>query len=392
MKITNKKRLFGGIVAAVVCLCLVAYINIKSFHSEEQNITDYQSSQESIYTQESSGIQEDFDTQENSDIQESSYIQENSDIQEDSDIQGSSNIKESSNVQNSSNTQENQGILADGQEPAQNQSDGKVLEYDERIDKITPISTEMIDQKKVGDYIYFRYMIESIDSWETYTYPALFRCKEGDTTAERVNEDACFHFEAIGDCIYYVDSFSQTYPDHGILYLINPDGNAQILDDELYDFQIVDEQYIYYTYRHDTVGVGLDGHAIQRMNLDGSDKMIAAWEVSFCESPGTATGTSHFNIKVEDGWADYGDFKMELGAPADGTEKLVCKEIGDNDYIYYVTNRLMKARRDGSESMELDGICDYYYEIEKIEDDWIYYKKGGMPYKIRTDGTGKTAE
>ncbi|MCM1326066.1 MAG: DUF5050 domain-containing protein [Bacteroidales bacterium] len=379
----NKKWLFGGIAAAVVCLCSVIYIYVKISGLEEQDISDYQRPQENAY------IQEHFTEQESSGVQASDGTQKDLDMQE------SISNQENSETQESPAAQENPEVLTDQQLSEPEQSDGKVSEYDdERIDTITPISTEMMDQKKVGDYIYFRYMIESIYSRHTCTYPALFRCKEGDTIAERMTEDACFHFEAVGDCVYYVDSCVLAYPDHGILYLINPDGSAQILDDELYDFQIVDEQYIYYTYCHDTVGVGIDGHALQRMNLDGSDKMIAAWEVTFCESPGTAAGKSpsHFNIKVEDGWADYGDFKMELGAPADGTEKLVCNEIGDNDYIYYVTNRLMKARRDGSERVELDGTCDYYYQIEKIEDDWIYYRKGGMPYKIRTDGTGKTSQ
>ena len=39
--------------------------------------------------------------------------------------------------------------------------------------------------------------------------------------------------------------------------------------------------------------------------------------------------------------------------------------------------------------MELDDADDYWYEREKIEDDWIYYYKGGEKYKIQTDGTGK---
>ena len=121
------------------------------------------------------------------------------------------------------------------------------------------------------------------------------------------------------------------------------------------------------------------------MNLDGSDIMIAAYEVS--EASGMGGG--HFHFEVVDGWVDCGEFKMELGAPADGYEKIVCKDIGDNDWIYYVTNRLMKARRDGSEQTELDGVDDYWYVINKVEGDWIYYTKRGMEYRIRTDGTGK---
>ena len=102
-------------------------------------------------------------------------------------------------------------------------------------------------------------------------------------------------------------------------------------------------------------------------------------------------GVSHFDYRVDDGWVDCDTFKMKVGEPADGYEEIVFKDIGDNDWVYYVTNRLMKARKDGSEIVELDGVDDYYYEIERIEDDWIYYIKGGEKYKIRTDGTGKEA-
>ena len=153
----------------------------------------------------------------------------------------------------------------------------------------------------------------------------------------------------------------------------------------MFDFQFVVEKYIYFTYRHDTVGVGLEGHALHRMNLDGSDIMIAAYEVSGADG----MGVNNFEYKIVDGWVDCGEFKMKSGAPADGYEKIVCKDIGDNDWIYYVTNRLMKARRDGSEQTELDGVDDYYYYLEKVEGDWIYYTKGGVKYRIRTDGTGK---
>lgn len=73
----------------------------------------------------------------------------------------------------------------------------------------------------------------------------------------------------------------------------------------MFDFQIVDEKYIYYIYRHDTVGVGLEGHALHRMNLDGSDIMLAAYEVS--EASGMSRG--HFHYKVVDGWIDCGEFK-----------------------------------------------------------------------------------
>ncbi len=246
--------------------------------------------------------------------------------------------------------------------------------------------SSMKDERKVGEWVYFRYELkETYNNYESI-YPVLFRYREEESVAERVNDMACYTFDVVGDYVYYMDS-STGFQDHGVLYVMKSDGQEKRkLVDELFDFQIVDDQYIYFTYRHDTLGVGLEGHALHRMNLDGSDIMIAAYEVS-----GADFGISHFDYKVVDGWVDCGTFKMELGEPADGYEKLVFNDIGDNDWVYYVTNRLMKARKDGSERTELDGEDDYHYTVEKIEDDWIYYIKGGEKYKIRTDGSGKEA-
>ncbi len=252
--------------------------------------------------------------------------------------------------------------------------------------KIYPADNELEDKQKVGEWIYFRYWInETYEDYE-FCYPVLFRYKEEELIAKRVNDSACYSFDIVGDYVYYLDS-TIAIKDHGVLYVIRADGEEKrMLANELHDFQIVDDQYIYYTYRHDTVGVGLEGHALHRMDLDGSGAMIAAYEVL-----GADFGISHFDYQVVDGWVDCGTFKMELGAPADGFEKIVFCDIGDNDWVYYVTNRLMKARRDGSERVELDGEDDYHYTIEKVEDDWIYYVKGGEKYKIKTDGSEKTA-
>ena len=148
-------------------------------------------------------------------------------------------------------------------------------------------------------WVYFRYILTETYNDYTVTYPALFRYQEDVCMVERVNDRACYLFEIVGDRVYYLDS-SISYQDHGELYVSKVDGeDKRILEDELFGFQIVDEQYIYYTYRYDTVGVGLEGHALYRMNLDGSERMIAAYEVS-----GTDMNTSHFDYKVEDGWVD----------------------------------------------------------------------------------------
>lgn len=251
-------------------------------------------------------------------------------------------------------------------------------------DKVYPINIDILDERKVDGWVYFRYIVEETYNGDVVTYPVLFRYKEGEYIAKRVSDRACYAFEVAKDCVYYLDS-TIDFQDYGELYVSRPDGKKErLLDNELYDFQIVGDQYIYYTYRHDTVGVGLECHALHRMNLNGSEIMIAAYEVS-----GVDFGVSHFDYKVVDGWVDCGAFKMELGEPADGLEKIVFNNVEDNDWVYYVTNRLIKARKDGSEIVELDGVDDYYYHIEKVEDDWIYYIKGEKMYKIRTDGSGK---
>lgn len=336
-----------------LCLCAVIYINSKSSHMNEKDDSNHQ-------------------------------IEIGTDNGDNSSNNNADTIPDHSNETAAQNNDSNS---------AQKEHDDTAADDQPFVQEIDLAGADMQDQKKVGDFIYFRTMIEEDDDYNktTYSYPVLFRYQEGDAVAERVNYAACYSYDVVGDIVYYLDSTIE-FQDHGILYALSPDGSKEILDDDLYDFQIVDERYIYYVYRHDTYGVGIAGHALQRMNLDGSDKMIAAYEVSCCEASGTGTTEGHFHFKVEDGWVDYGDFKMELGAPADGTEKIVFKEIGDNDYIYYVTNRLMKARKDGSEPMELDGVDDYWYEVHKVEGDWIYYNKGGKPYKIRTDGTGKVPD
>lgn len=272
------------------------------------------------------------------------------------------------------------------EEAEKNQSAESKLVIEVDGERIYPTDSEIEDEQKVGDWVYFRYKLkETINNYES-AYPVLFRYREEEPVAERVNDTACYTFDVVGDYVYYMDS-TRGGQDHGVLYVMRSDGQEKRkLVDELHDFQIVDDQYIYFTYRHDTVGVGLEGHALYRMNLDGSDIMIAAYEVS-----GADFGISHFDYKVVDGLVDCGTFKIELGEPADGYEKIVFNDIGDNDWVYYVTNRLMKARKDGSERVELDGTDDYWYEIEKINDDWIYYYKGGEKYKIHTDGSGKEA-
>ena len=256
-------------------------------------------------------------------------------------------------------------------------------------DKIYPIGVDIKDETTVGDWTYFRYYVT--DEEYGATYPALFRYRNDTLIAERISEAACYSFDVAASSVFYMDS-TWSFQDHGILYVSRPDGkNERLLEDELYDFQIVDGQYIYYVFRHDTLGVGLEGHALYRMNLDGSQKMIVTYEVKGIDASGQAFGISHFDYigHIEDGWLDCVTFKIELNSPSVGMNRVISKNSTDNDWIYYTTNRLLKAKNDGTEIIELDGEDDYRYDIKSIDGDWIYYIKGQNHMKIKNDGTSK---
>ena len=251
-----------------------------------------------------------------------------------------------------------------------------------------PIEVDMKMKKKVGNWTYFIYNTEdtigSKYADKPIYYPALYRYKNGTNIARKVNEQACYTYTVSKNCVYYLDS-TLSVQSHGYLYVARPDGKSQrLLDIELYDFQIVDDKYIYYVYCFDTTGVGIEGHALHRMNLDGSNEIIAAYEVS-----SDILKCSHFDYKIKKGWVYYKNFKMELGNPASGLEKIVMNDIGDNDWIYYITNQLIKAKKDGSQRVVLDGEDTFDYEIEKVEDKYIYYRKNGITYKIGVDGNNK---
>lgn len=134
-----------------------------------------------------------------------------------------------------------------------------------------------------------------------------------------------------------------------------------VLEKEVGDFSI-DKEYIYFTYYFDTVGVGLSGHALYRMDLNGDNIVAVSYELSGPDLMG-----SHNGVHIEDGWAMYDNYKIELGNPADGLEKVVLLEDTDAEWIYYTTNRLIKAKPDGSEQVVLDDIDDFWYSINKIE-------------------------
>ena len=167
---------------------------------------------------------------------------------------------------------------------------------------------------------------------------------------------------------------------------MRPDGlNERLLDEEIWDFQIVNEA-IYYVYCYDTVGVGLEGHAVHRMDYNGRNQIIVTYEIS---SPQLGESASHFNFKIEDGCVIYDDYYIEIDNEADGTERVVYTGEESYDWIYYTSNRLIKARSDGSEMKELDSVCEYGYQIEEIKDGWIYYIKDNEKYRMTLEGEKK---
>lgn len=258
--------------------------------------------------------------------------------------------------------------------------------------KIHINSEDMLEIKQLGEWIFFRYYIDKKDS-EDYTdlphYPVLLKYKKTGKNAyiaEKVSEKACYVYDISGDRVYYADYPLGILRRHGELFSCDAEGkDKRLLEKELYTFQIIDEKYIYYTYSYDTIGVGLGGRAVHRMNLDGTDKMIAAYEI---DSPGYSFSSSSYIVK--DGWADNKYFQIGLGGPASGLEKVVFNNVDKDQWIYYTSNRLIKARADGSEQIELDGPTEFFYTIDRVEDGWVYYTKDNNNYKIRTDGSEKT--
>ena len=247
---------------------------------------------------------------------------------------------------------------------------------------IYPIEVDIVKKIEVGNFTFFTFtMTEAYDD-NVITYPVLFKWEKG-KLAERISEGACPHFEVINKSVIYLDSTFIDYS-HGQLYVARPDGkNERIMEEEIYDFSIANE-YIYFTYCFDTVGVGLEGHALHRMDLNGYNIITVAYEISSPSLQG-----SHFDVRIEDGWAIYTNYKIKIDDQADGLEKVVLLDKTDEDWIYYTSNRLIKARPDGTGQVVLDGIDDFYYQIDKIEGKWIYYQKGEDKYKIDINGKNK---
>lgn len=138
--------------------------------------------------------------------------------------------------------------------------------------------------------------------------PALFKWKEG-KLAERISEDACPHFEVVKNSVIYLNSTLVDYS-HGQLYVARPDGmNERVMEEELYDFS-VDDESIYFTYCFDTVGVGLEGHALYNLNY-GSNYAIHANEEKI-----------------------HGDTQDDTqGDTQDDTEEKIIKMIKDNPQV-----------------------------------------------------------
>jgi len=268
----------------------------------------------------------------------------------------------------------------------------------------------------VGGWTYFLYAVTDDPnvSDETWRYTALYRFKDCDTELELISDGKCDDFQIAGDSVYYITHNMMNYA--GVLYVSRTDGRAQVVLEEWVDkFQIVG-QHIYYTHSNQNVGSGTIGHALQRMDLNGNNRMVVAYEV---DGPGLRNFDSGSYFRHDfhtDGEYVYGDnYKMRLGFPADGTETLIITgdlvDEYDDEWIFYTTTMLMKSRHDGSQQTILDagfdfdedGISDSFFHIRGVDDDWVYYTDQliGMDYidgyvggllRIRKDGTEKESD
>lgn len=246
---------------------------------------------------------------------------------------------------------------------------------------IFPMDADILNQAVVDKYTFFTYETSERIGDNVVTYPVLYRWQKGHP-AERISDGACTHFEIADNRVIYLDSSWGDFL-HGQLCMTEPEVfDKNILEKEVGDFSI-DKEYIYFTHSFDTTGVGLNGHALYRMDLNGENIVAVAYELSGPDLMG-----SH-SVHIEDGWVVYDNYKIKMGNPADGLEKVVLLEDTDAEWIYYTSNRLIKAKPDGSEYVVLDDVGDFRYQINKVENGWIYYQKDNDLYKIDTDGNHK---
>lgn len=258
-----------------------------------------------------------------------------------------------------------------------------------RIEKDSAIRPELMKKKnEVSNWIYFLYPTAQDEVQDAY---ALFRWREDGSELTKLTIK-CNDYSVVEDCVYYTDYPLSGY-EHGVLYLIKPEQEPKALADELSEYQI-ENGYIYYGHSSDTMGVGIEGHALHRIDLDGGNHIIAAYEAI-----GPALKFDGHIGNVQDGYVYYQSYRVKLGNPADGTEEIqtLAPISNDDGWLYYSTNRLFKAQPDGSKQTILDGNENSWISINKIEDEWIYYTDWsismgdyGSEYKIRRDGTGKT--
>ena len=102
--------------------------------------------------------------------------------------------------------------------------------------------------------------------------------RRGNLLRESVKEHVHI-LEVVKDSVVYLNSTTDVIS-HGELYVSRPDGiNKRVLDDEIWDF-VIDQDYIYYQYCYDTVGAGLGGHALHRMDVNGANSTVVAYEVN----------------------------------------------------------------------------------------------------------------
>lgn len=254
------------------------------------------------------------------------------------------------------------------------------------LDSIPAIDYELMSDKQlVNGWIYFLYPNLEYPTEDAHE---LYRWREDETDLTRISSMRCDFYTVLDGNVYFAD-YTMMGAEHGVLYVIKPDQKPKELADELCFYQIVDS-YIYYAHSFDTLGVGIEGHALHRIGLDGENHMIAAYEVGI---PGNRTW--HIG-DIRDGYIYYDRVRVKLGEPADGMEEvqIITPIETDNDdgWLYYTTNRLFRAKPDGTQRTVLDGNESTWLGIGSVDGEWIYYLDNIRikHYKIRKDGSEKT--
>lgn len=272
-------------------------------------------------------------------------------------------------------------------------------EHSEKEDpKPVSVDREPIELYSYNDSVYALHNIkEERQSGNNETkmveFPALFLLQK-EKEAIQISKNYCIKLDFLEDKLIFLESVDDS-SEYGKLRAV--DKNGVICDlciDDVIDFTCRDGN-IYLKYRQQSIAGDQKLFGLYRANPDGSEPTLVAYPIHGKNFRLDFNNLDQLTIK--DGYISNEKGKLKLGDPASGLEEVILNKEYKFDWIYYATNRLIKAKPNGSERIVLDELADYkkdgfdpYIDIDLIDDEWIYYTVSGIKYKIGKNGEEKT--